>query len=569
MNKDPRNIRNGLEIPTGSYSDQPFVVKTDDGAWLCCTTTGSGEEGESGQHVISTRSTDMGKTWSEPVALEPSDGPEASYAVMLKTPSGRIYAFYNHNTDNVRRVKVDGPEVWCDRVDSLGYFVFKYSDDHGRSWSKNRYPIPIREFACDRTNNEEGRIRMFWNVGRPFALDGFGFVPHCKVGRMGEGFFSSNEGVLLKSENILTETDPEKITWETLPDGEVGLKTPPGGGPISGEHSFNLLSDGSFYCVYRSIDGYPVCTYSRDGGHTWNTPEYKKYADGRRMKNPRAANFAWKCSNGKFLYWFHNHGGHFIREMTSATGRTNGLSKYNECSPYDDRNPVWLCGGVEVDSPDGKIIKWSQPEIVLYDDDPYIRMSYPDMVEQDGRIFLTETQKDKARAHEIPKETIEGLWGQLDGSGNPASPEGLVLDLPGNDGTVPPEAKMPKLPSFVGRDNESPDYCTKDLRNGFSLVLRLRLDSLEGGQVILDSRTEYGQGLCLQTTEKGTIEIVLNDGRTENRWDCDPGMLEAGVLHHVAVVVDGGPKTISFIVDGKFCDGGEYRQFGWGRFSRD
>ncbi|MEN8255378.1 MAG: exo-alpha-sialidase [Verrucomicrobiota bacterium] len=602
---DPRNINSGLEIPTDSYSDQPFIVKTDDGAWLCCTTTGSGEEGASGQHVISTRSTDMGKTWSKPVPLEPSDGPEASYAVMLKVPggqgsevrdqgvgvrgqeseqsiqssiinhqslipSGRIYAFYSHNTDNVREVRADIPGGCIHRVDSLGYFVFKYSDDHGKSWSNKRYPIPIREFECDRTNNEEGRVRMFWNVGKPFAHDDCGFVPHIKVGRMGHGFFAANEGVLLKSANILTETDPEKITWETLPDGEVGLKTPPGGGPISAEHSFNVLSDGSFYCVYRSIDGYPVCTYSRDGGHTWSTPEYKKYADGRRMKNPRAANFAWKCSNGKYLYWFHNHGGHFIREMLEETSRGNGLSEFNNCTPYDDRNPVWLCGGVEVDSPEGKVIQWSQPEIVLYDDDPYIRMSYPDMVEQDGRIFLTETQKDKARLHEIPPELVEGLWAQLGDAGASVAPkEGLLVDLPGNGDKVPAETKMPKLPSFIGRDNESPDYRTKDLRNGFTLLLQLRLDSLEGGQGILDSRTVYGQGLCLQTTEKGTIEIILNDGRTENRWDCDPGMLEAGKLHHVAVVVDGGPKVISFMIDGKFCDGGEFRQFGWGRFSRD
>jgi hypothetical protein len=39
--------------------------------------------------------------------------------------------------------------------------------------------------------------------------------------------------------------------------------------------------------------------------------------------------------------------------------------------------------------------------------------------------------------------------------------------------------------------------------------------------------------------------------------------------NHVAVVVDGGPKLISFIVNGAFHDGGEYRQFGWGRFGKD
>jgi len=60
---------------------------------------------------------------------------------------------------------------------------------------------------------------------------------------------------------------------------------------------------------------------------------------------------------------------------------------------------------------------------------------------------------------------------------------------------------------------------------------------------------------------------VLNDGRTENRWDCDPGLLQPGKLHHVAAIVDGGPKVITFIVDGQLCDGGTARQFGWGRYS--
>ena len=32
------------------------------------------------------------------------------------------------------------------------------------------------------------------------------------------------------------------------------------------------------------------------------------------------------------------------------------------------------------------------------------------------------------------------------------------------------------------------------------------------------------------------------------------------------MVLDSGPDIVSFVVDGKFDDGGEYRQFGWGRF---
>jgi hypothetical protein len=550
---DNRNIRTGREIPTETYADQPYVVKTNDGAWLVCVTTGAGLEGQAGQHVVTVRTTDQGRTWQPPVDVEPAGGPEASYAVMLKALGGRVYIFYNHNTDNLRQVKADDPPYaggWCRRVDSLGYFVFKYSDDHGRSWSARRYPIPVREFEIDRRNPYRGAVRFFWNVGKAFSHAGAGYVPLHKVGGFGEGFFTSNEGVLLRSDNILTETDPEKIHWETLPEGDAGLRTPPGGGPIAAEQSFSVLSDGSFYCVYRSIDGHPVFTYSRDGGRNWDTPQYKRYADGRLMKHPRAANFAWRCENGKFLYWFHNHGGRFIREHP-----------HRRTLAYNERNPVWLVGGVEADSPSGKIIQWSQPEIVLYDDDIHLRMSYPDLVEDQGKYFLTETQKDIARIHEIDPALLEGLWNQFDN--RQVAAEGLVLSLAGGATSVP----MPELPAFLTRDGARPDHGTKDLRSGFSIDVWLRLTSLREGQVLLDNRTPSGQGLCLRTGEGGRLEIVMNDGRTESRWDSDPGLLRAGEGHHAAVIVDGGPKIILFLIDGKLCDGGDHRQFGWGRYN--
>ena len=111
------------------------------------------------------------------------------------------------------------------------------------------------------------------------------------------------------------------------------------------------------------------------------------------------------------------------------------------------------------------------------------------------------------------------------------------------------------------------DHGAKSLRQGFSIELRLKLRSLDAGQIVLDSRTKGGQGICVQTAERGTLGIVLNDGQTENRWDCDPGMLEKDRWHHVVITVDGGPNIITFVVDGRLGDGGESRQFGWGRFS--
>jgi len=232
---------------------------------------------------------------------------------------------------------------------------------------------------------------------------------------------------------------------------------------------------------------------------------------------------------------------------------------------YEDRNPVWFSGGIEVDTPEGKIIQWSQPEIGLYDDDTYLRMSYPDMVQEGDRIFLTETQKDKARVHEIAPDLLAAMWNQFEVA--EVAQEGLVLALPESGEAMPASAPMPDLPPFLDRDHSRADYGTKDLRQGFSVGLWFRLDSLDPGQVLLDNRTADGQGFCFQTTRRETVEIVMNDGRTENRWDCDPAMLRADTTHHVVIIVDGGPKTISFVIDGTFNDGGEYRQFGWGRYS--
>ena len=105
--KDPRIITNGNEIPSEGYCDQPYVVKTKDGAWLCVMTTACGVEGDPGQHIVAIRSTDQGRTWSEPVAIEPADGPEASWVMPLIIPTGRVYVFYTYNAENRREVIIN------------------------------------------------------------------------------------------------------------------------------------------------------------------------------------------------------------------------------------------------------------------------------------------------------------------------------------------------------------------------------------------------------------------------------------------------------------------------------
>ena len=540
------------------YVDEPFIIKADDGAWVCSLSVGDWQESDPSQRTIVKRSTDFGKTWSDPVDIEPAEGPEGSKAVLLKADSGRIYAFYIYNTDNLREIAGDNPPYEtgiCKRVDSLGDFVFRFSDDHGVTWSPKRYVIPMRLFDIDRENPYKGKIKFGMNSAIPFVQNGRAYVPFTKVGHFGEGLFARSEGVVFCSANLMRESDPEKITWETLPDGDVGLRAPDGGGPIAEEHSFCVLSDGTIHCVYRTIDGWPVVSYSRDGGHTWTTPEYMRYSNGQKVKCPRAANFVWKCNNGKYLYWYHNHGGPSLPA---------GIERNSHYS-FENRNPVWLCGGREIDSVSGRVLEWSQPEIIMYEDDPIVRMSYPDLIEDDERYFITETNKDIARIHEIDHGLIDGLWKQLEGSDN-VPQEGLVFEEE-TESSITGEYELPRLPDFTVLDHSKASYPTKQLRRGFTLDFRIVFESLNPGQVIIDTRNKAGEGLLVRTVNDGAIEFLMRDGFTANLWDSDPGRLSANTNQHISIIVDGGPRIISFVINGSVCDGGDHRQFGWGRFS--
>lgn len=529
---DPRDIRHGLVIPDEGYCDQPYIVRTNDGNWLCVLTTGQGLEGQRGQHICAAISKDQGRTWSPLIDIEPASGPEASWAMPLKTPGGRVYVFYTYNRDDLRQVKSNDPRI-ARRVDTLGVYAFKYSDDHGRTWSRERYEIPMRLMRIDRENTHQGKVLFFWGVGKPTIVGDAAYFGFAKVGKWGSpGTMVESQGCFMRSANILRERDPRRIQWELLPDGDEGLRAPKG--PVSDEANLVPLSDGSLYATYRTIDGYSCHAYSRDGGHTWTPPEYAVYRPGgRRIKHPRAANFVRRFSNGKYLLWYHNHGGEPV------------LARKWEY--YRERNPAWVAGGVERN---GRIW-WSEPEILLYDQDPAVRISYPDFVEENGRYWVSETQKTVARVHEIDRTLLEGLWNQFDC--REVARDSLLVDREGSAGHF----EMPVLPDLARG-------------GGFSLEFRIRAREWGEGQVVLDARAPDGRGIAVTTSNRFTLQLSMSDGRNEFSWDTDPGTgagtLRVNAWHHVVFIVDGGPKIVTCVVDGVLNDGGVVRQYGWGRF---
>lgn len=383
------DITTGFEIPSEGYCDQPYVVKLADGTWLCTMTTGEGHEGKRGQHIVSCRSSDRGKTWEPHVDIEPADGPEASWAVPYLTEFGRVYVFYTYNAKNLREV-IASTEYARKRVDTLGEYAFKYSDDGGKTWSTRRWFIPTRETAIDRRNPYQGKVRFFWGVGKPIRHRGALYLSFTKVERFGENFIEASESWFLRCENIDRQRDPDQLSWETLPEGDDGLTSP--AGPIASEPNLTSLSDGSLFCTYRTVAGHPCHAYSRDDGKTWTPSAFMTYGpQGKLVDHPRAANFVRKLSAGpyagRYIYWFHN----------------------NSIPGWDGRNPAYLLGGLEVDTADGKQIQWGDPVAVLYDQNRKTRISYPDFIWDDG-LYITETQKSIARVHHIPDDLVRSLW---------------------------------------------------------------------------------------------------------------------------------------------------------------
>jgi hypothetical protein len=533
---DIRNIKLGVEIPSEGYCDQPYIVIHPNRTWVAVLTTGKEEEGSHGQHVISIRSTNQGKTWSNPVDIEPSSGPEASWALPFCIPNGRIYVFYTYNADNMREVRANTSEA-SNRVDTLGRFAYRFSDDGGKTWSSDRYYVPLRSMAIDRENAYGGDVQFFWGVGKPILHHNRMYLGFSKVGILGETFIEKSEACFLSSPNILTESNPHRITWEVFPEGDYGLRAPKG--PIAEESSIAGLSDGSLFATYRTIDGFPCHAYSRDGGKTWTDHEYMTYGPGQRtIKNPRAANFVWKASNGNFLYWFHNHGG----------------------KTYDSRNPAWICGGIERDGN----IYWSQPEILLYDDQLGNRMSYPDLVEDQGTFYITETQKSIARVHQLDPQLIQGLWDQF--TNTTTTTDQLALHCDGDQCMDNAPVSLPTLPVLSNRE-------------GFTLEFWVHFHTMKAYQILFDSRDENGKGILVYLNDRkqlalqltGTLSdapggLVEGCGLHTACWDTDHGCIQPGQDHHLVWIVDGGPHIISVLVDGLLCDGGSTRPYGWSRF---
>jgi hypothetical protein len=370
------NFDEGYSIFDNGYVDQPYIVVLDDGSWLCTFTTSAASEGSSGQHIVSTRSFDKGKTWTDTVRIETPEGPAASWAMPYKTDYGRVYVFYSYNGDNI--TSLNGKNI---RNDMLGWYCFKYTDDGGEKWSE-RFRIPMRKTEADLNNDWKGDVQIFWGIGKPIDHEGYMTFAFTKLGKY---MLEQGEGWFFQSDNINFEKNQDKINWKLLPMGMKGVRNT-GFGSVQEEFNLVHINGDTLYSVYRTDLGFIAETKSFDNGKSWSMPDTARHWDNYPLKNPRACPRIWKTKEGLYLIWFHNH---------SGTGFAN-------------RNPGWVAAGKWED----KGMIWSDPIPLIYSDDKSYetgRLSYPDLIEDGGKYWISVTNKESGRIIPIPGKIIRKL----------------------------------------------------------------------------------------------------------------------------------------------------------------
>jgi len=509
----PVDITSGAKIFHAGYLDQPYVLKLRNNSWLCTYTKSPNGEADPMETIGVSISSNGGATWEALHDLEPATGPDAYYAVPFLSAQGRVYVFYGYNIDNANNGI---------RYDLAGKMCYKYSDDNGKTWS-DRSIIEIPVTYLDRFNyfHDNGKHQSWWSICKPIISDDgqmyFAFTKN--------GSSDSHEGYILNSSNINTETDNAKLIWNFYPGTDHGIRSPVMG-EVQEEHNIVQLNSGGFACVYRTALGFPAISYSNDKCNTWSTPQpMRYYATGDTIRNPRACPRIFKCSNGKYLFWFHN-----------------------DSYLWGHRNPVWIAGGIE----ENGIIQWSQPEMLLYSQiiGTYMLISYPDLIEDGNKYYFTETQKKDAMLHQVSNELLNRLWNQG------------KRKLPVNSNLVSSYAKS--------SDNNPTSISINNTVNwtGTTLEVQFNTDDLNsaGGDMLT---TSLGRDTVSKIHIQSNGNIAMNlysSNKIVFSLSGDKGLLNKSGKNVISFMLDNKSRVLTAMFNGVLCNRSEQdKKQGWGR----
>ncbi len=405
------------EIAPLCKNESNCTVFFDDGTWL--TTWGQGSyEHAVDERIVCAESRDMGKTWTAPrVVVHSTPAERIAYGVPFVVPaSQRLYLFFH----------VGGQLAWEDPAYDSGMFHFIFSDDRGRTWSERRaIPLPDRDI-----NLFAGRVHGWINQSPRLMPTGEVVLPFSAWRRDGlqrrAWMLTPSECSLVRLDNVLTESDPEKLRFTLLPEGARGirvdtfshLKNPAllrlcetfRGRPE--DSAFNLqemtvvpLDDGRWLGVGRTFLGSPGFSVSADRGATWTAAEPLRYAPGGDpIPHPMTMCPITRLADGRIVLLFTNNDGtaRGARHVWEGDGKT--------------RNPQWFAVARQIpgEARNGGL-RFGAPRLLAEVDDAgdvnlKTGISMPQFLEQGGRYFIAyNINKEHLLLDEIPMAVLDEM----------------------------------------------------------------------------------------------------------------------------------------------------------------
>ncbi|MFM7684312.1 MAG: sialidase family protein [Actinomycetota bacterium] len=575
---DPRDLKAGWFVSdrNGYYDSQNIVAVTEADGSLGLSVIfhhSENREGGPGLRLLSTHSTDRGRTWSMPTPVDdPVRQSHDGYQLLQRMPDGseRIFVFYGWNAGSQYPPGADPSWTELRRTDMQldeGYW-FRVSHDGGRTWGDRRWSVPVRRTRIDRENPWGGDTMGMFLCDKPSVIGGAVYMAFQKT-REGAGETPGSEVFFLRSPNLLHVDDLDDAEWQTLPLGDVGLQSPDGELQLGEEphvlQPVDVLPQ-RLFSLWRAETGKLAAAHSDDGGQQWHDPfwlTYEGVPEGQVMKNPRGSITPYRMhapapdGSAEFVLVFYNN------------GRTERLG-------YVGRRVYWLTVGRG--TPQGTI-RWAQPELLLYwdgsgfEDRPDWNADwaivdgpgYPDWVElPDGTLALVESNKLAVRYHEVEARLLQHLRHQPELRHLPV--EALALHWAAGQ---PVPSACPVL-----ADLRAGGGCT------LTVAFRATAPEVAGGRTLVQAfsnvtaalgeeptHRRIDKGYRISVTPQGELELFLTDGFDTHHRHCtciatDLGCWD-GEEHTVSFVLDGAAKVSSVVVDERLDDGGATQPQGW------
>ena len=349
--KQPRNESERDFSAIGDTFNDHFHVLDDPsrGMLYAFWTQGSHEACED-EHIAFSKSSDKGKTWTQPVLLAGSHdrvnpAPVAGWQQPMLSRSGRLYCLWNQETTVKQHL--------------CGVMLGRYSDDQGETWSEPELvPFPSRE---DMDPSDPSIPPSWCNWQRPLRLGAGGkYLVGCS--RHGQAPYDERPGCKVEFwqyENIDDDPEIRDIRMSFFSTGRQSFDATmveteenyvPREGPAIEEAAIVGLPDGRLFALMRSSLGHPVWSQSRDDGKTWTVPKVLLDHDGgTAFMHPRSPCPLFdlegpEARSGKYFALIHN------------------TFDFNGITAYQNRGPLYKIEGTfmpEADQP----IWFSSPEL--------------------------------------------------------------------------------------------------------------------------------------------------------------------------------------------------------------